>query len=203
MLCRHAQTVSVMAASSPVKSLALATCPVHQCQVYMRRMAGGWQAGHPGMLAYGGIMVPSTLLTGKQARGGAALRASPSLGIEHGPVPHAGPRCCLASKGAAQGVPGGGRHADLAGAMHRQGLPSPGQQGKFGDQLLRELVGPVHIVAAGDDAGQLVGSHVGLHHHLCSTSGSAISQARALCTKLRFWLQASAALRHIWDELSV
>ena len=63
------------------------------------------------------------------------------------------------------------RPADLASAMHRQGLPSPGQESEFGDQLLRELMGPIHIVAAGDDAGQLVGCHVRLHHHLCKKSG--------------------------------
>ena len=44
-------------------------------------------------------------------------------------------------------------HADLASAVHGQGLPSPGQQSKFGDQLLGELMGPIHIVAAGNDAG--------------------------------------------------
>lgn len=44
----------------------------------------------------------------------------------------------------------------------------------LGDKLLRELVGPVHVVAAGDDAGQLVRGHVCLHHHLCARLGGGV-----------------------------
>ncbi len=56
---------------------------------------------------------------------------------------------------------------DLTATMHGKLLATLGQQGEFGDQLLRELVGAIHIVATRDDAGQLVGCHVRLHHHLC------------------------------------
>ena len=56
---------------------------------------------------------------------------------------------------------------DLSTAVHRQLLAALGQQGELWDQLLRELMGAIHVVAARDDAGQLVGRHVCLHHHLC------------------------------------
>mmetsp|Transcript_10542 Transcript_10542/g.31745 ORF Transcript_10542/g.31745 Transcript_10542/m.31745 type:complete len:393 (-) Transcript_10542:95-1273(-) len=59
-------------------------------------------------------------------------------------------------------------------AVNGQVLPAAGPQRKLGDKLLRELVGPVHVVAAGDDAGQLVRGHVCLHHHLCARLGGGV-----------------------------
>ena len=67
------------------------------------------------------------------------------------------------------------RSMHLAGAVHGEGLPSPGQQRELGHELLGELVGPIHVVAAGDDAWQLVGGHVRLHHHLCSAAQQPMS----------------------------
>ncbi len=56
-------------------------------------------------------------------------------------------------------------------AMDGQIIAAAGKQREFGDQLLWKLVGPVDIVAPGDDDGHLVAGHVGLGHHLCSCLG--------------------------------
>lgn len=53
--------------------------------------------------------------------------------------------------------------------MDGEGIATLGEEGELGHQLLGELMGTVDVVAAGDDAWQLVAGHVCLHHHL-STS---------------------------------
>ena len=60
----------------------------------------------------------------------------------------------------------------LTSTMHRKRLSPPGQESKFGDELLWKLVGPTYIVAARDDAWHFVGGHVRLNHHLYSIDQS-------------------------------
>ena len=70
-------------------------------------------------------------------------------------------------------------------AMDGEVLIAAGQQCKLPDQLLRELLGAVHIVAARGDHRQPVRVHVGLGNHLCACFGCRVGvgglQRAVLC----------------------
>jgi hypothetical protein len=70
--------------------------------------------------------------------------------------------------------------ADLTATMYRELLSALGEECELWYELLWELVGAIYVVAARDDARQLVGCHVRLHHHFCRNESKRTgSQAQA------------------------